>query len=167
MRVEELSTAYLVCAAPVFGPSHSASQPLTVLAAWAGCVLGTEVFPVSASAVDACLEGIYSRLDRETGAVVVVHLGVNAKSTGAILLECQAVNEASFRVPDTTGWQPVACCIDGSCSLDATLRCDLPLQALAGALRPAAFREDSQPGSEPQAAPLVPPSLQIGCRTIR
>lgn len=79
--------------------------------------------------------------------VVWLHLGVSALSR-AFQLEQQAVNNASFSVPDEDGWQP-----DGQkivdtegLSIDSCIRSDLNVEVLVGNLREQGF--DTQLSSD-------------------
>lgn len=62
-----------------------------------------------------------------------MHLGVDIKGHH-FKLEQQAVNDATFRVPDQRGWQPIAQLIDDhpGCTLATCLHTDLDVAALAG-----------------------------------
>ncbi len=62
-----------------------------------------------------------------------LHLGVDARALG-FKLEQQAVNDATFRVPDQRGWQPTGQLIDDrpGCTLNTHLKTDLDVGQLAG-----------------------------------
>ena len=45
------------------------------------------------------------------------------------MLQRQAKNEASFRVPDQAGWQPTSQAITDSLGVDSRRRTDLPVDA--------------------------------------
>ncbi|KAL4525796.1 hypothetical protein Ndes2437A_g04229 [Nannochloris sp. 'desiccata'] len=65
--------------------------------------------------------------------ILVVHLGVDEKSSN-IKLESRASNEAKFRIPDQTGWQPDGVAIDGQEDCRFVRRTKLPVRKLAGSL---------------------------------
>ena len=111
----------------------------------------THILDTSASCARTELEGIYSRLCRDSlkndnrddkndacskkDVVVCVHLGVNYRGTQMQLEQC-AYNDATFRVPDNNGYQPQQISILGdSSSFGSCLRTTLELDEICSELR--------------------------------
>jgi pyrrolidone-carboxylate peptidase len=63
-----------------------------------------------------------------------VHLGVETKAA-CFKLETRAVNCASFRIPDESGWQPHDEAIDPALPLDACITTGIHCMELAEQLR--------------------------------
>jgi peptidyl-tRNA hydrolase len=101
------------------------------------CVASSTILEVAGAAVDADLAGIVSAAQALLTAqpnvhVVFLHWGVAASNT-TVDLEVLAANNASFRVPDERGWQPVGLQIEaGGPSVVGTT---LPVPALVARMR--------------------------------
>lgn len=99
-------------------------------------LLDAKILPVSAQRVkDYLTNFLYPSLshNHHSSNIIIVHLGVDEKST-CIKLEKQAVNEATFRIPDVDGWQPHECCIDEDFSFRHALSTDIEVHQLKRAL---------------------------------
>jgi pyroglutamyl-peptidase len=100
-------------------------------------VLATRIVQVSRRGANEALDELYAlveSLPSDHADIVVVHLGV-AAGNEAIELEQFAYNNCTFRVPDESGEQPCAECIDASLPLSHALCTSLPISALAASLR--------------------------------
>lgn len=101
-------------------------------------IIGTKCLEVSAFSVQEWIkQELYPSLEKLEDAgqapILVVHLGVDEKSSN-IKLESRASNEAKFRIPDQTGWQPDGVAIDGQEDCRFVRRTKLPVRKLAGTL---------------------------------
>ncbi|KAL4451204.1 hypothetical protein ABPG77_009276 [Micractinium sp. CCAP 211/92] len=102
-------------------------------------IFGTAVLEVAAQPAREWLAQLYASPELAAAAaecpVVLLHLGVDARALG-FKLEQQAVNDATFRVPDQRGWQPTGQLIDDrpGCTLNTHLKTDLDVGQLAAQL---------------------------------
>lgn len=65
---------------------------------------------------------------------VIIHFGVDAGSD-CFKLECKAFNEANFRVPDESGWQPLQEPIEAEKEIGFSLGCKLNLEEIQNSLQ--------------------------------
>ncbi|GAB4835641.1 hypothetical protein Ancab_000549 [Ancistrocladus abbreviatus] len=83
------------------------------------------------------LQSAVSKKDSESsssGRVIWLHFGVNSGAT-RFAIECQAVNEATFRCPDEMGWKPQKVpIIPGDGGISRTRKTSLPVEEIAAAL---------------------------------
>ncbi|KAK9843535.1 hypothetical protein WJX81_007794 [Elliptochloris bilobata] len=111
-------------------------------------VLVASILTVSAKYVDAWLAALVEELPQfisDTDELVLLHFGVDDKCEVDLKLEARAYNEATFRVPDESGWQPQGEPIDRD-DAHAALETDLPVGMLAGSLRAAGGSRPPQQG---------------------
>ena len=95
----------------------------------------TTVLEVSTVAVRKYLDDLQEQLqlERNSGLVVLLHLGVHYKGKGFQLEQC-AYNNATFRIPDEQGFQPDKQPICESIALEQALYTPLDVNALCKAL---------------------------------
>jgi pyroglutamyl-peptidase len=105
------------------------------------CLTDSRVIQVNTIDCNSALSGIFNLdpppVDDSTSTSssadyhdVYVHLGVNAQAV-SIVLEQQAVNEATFRVPDTRGYQPHCQKIYDEDDFGHIRTCPLPLDRIS------------------------------------
>ena len=95
----------------------------------------TLLLETSAQAVHRELNQLYSELDSESASMttVLLHLGVNYCGTAFQLERC-AYNNATFRVPDEQGYQPMQQCIIQGLEFESCLSSRLDVPALVQAM---------------------------------